>query len=105
MDAFKILDLNGKGYVSKLDLELSFNEIGIFPSKEELYLFFKRHDQDLDGLLRYGEFCKAILPLTSEYANLMNNRSPQKTLRNKEGLNIFEYETRYIYKKLINKLI
>jgi len=36
--------------------------MAIYPTRDELYLYFKRYDRDEDGLLRYSDFCKAILP-------------------------------------------
>jgi len=62
LDAFRLIDKKSRGYVSKTEMEFALNDIGIFPRKEELNLFFKRYDRDLDGLLRYSDFCKAILP-------------------------------------------
>lgn len=46
MDAFKIFENKGRGYITKLELESGLNNIGIYPSKDELYLFFKRFDKD-----------------------------------------------------------
>jgi len=57
MDAFRLFDVKGKGEISKFEAEIAFNDIGIFPTKDELYLFFKRFDKDCDGYLRYSEFC------------------------------------------------
>jgi len=62
LDCFKVFDRKGKGFISKIEFELSLNDIGVFPTRDELYLFFKRYDSDEDGYLRYSEFIKAILP-------------------------------------------
>jgi len=40
LDAFREFDSTGKGFISRLDLELALNDIGIFPSRDELYLIF-----------------------------------------------------------------
>ena len=77
LDAFRIFDKKGRGYVSKLEFELALNDLGIFPTKDEMYLFFKRFDKDADGLLRFSEFSKAVLPISNEYAIIMNNRNPK----------------------------
>ena len=74
LDAFRVFDLKGRGYVTKLEMELAFNDNAIYPTKDEMYLLFKRYDKDQDGFLRYSEFCKAILPQSTEYATMMNNR-------------------------------
>lgn len=51
------------------------NSIGIFPSLDELDLFVKRYDKDMDHRLRFSEFCEAFLPLDSYYSNLVNRRT------------------------------
>lgn len=62
--------------MSRLEFEVNLNAIGIFPTRIELYLFFKRFDVDCDGLLKYSEFSKALLPQDSYYGSLMNSKSP-----------------------------
>jgi Ca2+-binding EF-hand superfamily protein len=52
LDAFKIFDRKGKGFVTMTELERALHEIGLYPTKDELYLFFRRYDKDSDGLLR-----------------------------------------------------
>jgi hypothetical protein len=104
LDAFRIFDRKGRGYVSKLEFELNLNDLGIFPTKDEMYLFFKRFDKDLDGLLRFSEFTKAILPNSGEYANIMNNRNPKYSDIEYDVMP-FDYETKRIFFKLINKLM
>ena len=39
-DAFRIFDLNSNGVVTRSELRIGLNEIGIFPAQEELDLFF-----------------------------------------------------------------
>jgi len=103
LDAFRLIDKKGRGYISKIEMELALNDIGIFPRKEELNLFFKRFDRDLDGFLRYSDFCKAMIPQSSEYASLMNNRIPHY-LEEGEGLEIFDFDSRRLFKKLLTKI-
>jgi Ca2+-binding EF-hand superfamily protein len=43
-DAFRIFDIDSKGYVSYTDLKAGLSEIGVYPSVEELELFIKRYD-------------------------------------------------------------
>jgi len=104
LDAFRIFDNKGRGYINKLELELSLNDLGLFPSKDEIYLLFKRMDKDNDGLLRYSEFCKSMLPQSSEYASIMNNRNPRYSSQDDEAFP-FEYDTKRIFIKLLNKLL
>ena len=46
LDAFRIFDQKSRGYVTKLETELAFNDNGIYPTKDEMYLFFRRFDKD-----------------------------------------------------------
>jgi len=96
LDAFREFDSTGKGFISRLDLELALNDIGIFPSRDELYLIFKRADTDNDGLVRYAEFIKVISPQSSEYAALLNKRSPHYDTPD-AGIHNFGFETKLIF--------
>lgn len=69
-----------------------------------MYLFFKRYDSDSDGLLRYSEFTKIVSPQSSEYTTLMSNRAPHY-LDSASGFDTFEYDTRFLFKKLLNKAL
>lgn len=62
LDGFRFFDIKGRGYITSSELERGLEELGIFPTKDEIYLFFRRNDKDSDGLLRYSDFCKFILP-------------------------------------------
>ncbi|EGR34240.1 hypothetical protein IMG5_019570, partial [Ichthyophthirius multifiliis] len=102
-DAFRIFDKKGKGFVSKIELEINLNDIGIYPTKEEMILFFKRFDRDNDGLLKFSDFQYAILPFSEEYKVLGMSKMPN--FRNPDdGLANFQVETAVCFKKLINRL-
>ena len=53
LDAFRILDREARGSISAGEIELGLNDLSLFPSKDELYLFIRRYDGDNDGKLRY----------------------------------------------------
>ena len=55
-DTFRLFDKKGKCILSVGDIEEGFNDLGIYPNKEELYLFIRRFDKDSDGKLRYKAF-------------------------------------------------
>lgn len=74
-DAFRIFDLNANGYISYSELKSGLNDIGIFPSVEELELFIKRYDKNNDRRLRFSEFADAFSPLDNYYASLLNKRT------------------------------
>lgn len=102
-DAFRIFDRKGRGFISKLEFELAVNDIGIFPTRDELHLFFKRYDRDNDGLLKFSDFAELVTPNSPEYASLSRSRVPNY-LDPSEGLTGFSLETRLLYKKLLNKI-
>jgi Ca2+-binding EF-hand superfamily protein len=77
---------------------------GIYPTKDELYLFFKRYDRDNDGLLKFSEYVDLITPSSPEYASLSRSRVPNY-LNPDDGLINFTLETRRLYKKLLNKVL
>lgn len=74
-DAFRIFDINSFGYITLSDLKSGLNDIGIFPSYEELELFVKRYDKNYDNKLRFTEFCDAFTPIDNYYASLLNKRT------------------------------
>jgi Ca2+-binding EF-hand superfamily protein len=51
-DAFRYFDKKGKTFISVAEMEEGFSEIGIYPNKEDLYLFIRRFDKQGDGKLR-----------------------------------------------------
>ena len=76
IDAFRLLDPHGRGSVSKHDLAINLQRLGIEPTNAELTVFMKRFDKDNDSMLRYSEFCEAFLPIDSFHASLLAKKSP-----------------------------
>jgi Ca2+-binding EF-hand superfamily protein len=74
-DAFRIFDIDSRGWISQTDVKYGLNDIGVFPALEELDLFFKRYDKDQDGRIRFSEFCDAFTPAENYYATLLNRRT------------------------------
>jgi hypothetical protein len=73
-DAFRIFDSDNRGYVTQVDLKLGLNDLGVFPSGDDMDLFFSRYDTNGDRRIRFSEFCKAFEPSDSYYAALLNRR-------------------------------
>jgi EF-hand domain pair len=74
-DAFRIFDIDSRGWVSLSDLKYGLNEIGVYPAAEELDLFIKRYDKDLDGRIKFSEFCDSFTPVDNYYAIILNRRT------------------------------
>ena len=73
-DAFRIFDMDSRGWITLTDLKIGLNEIGVYPDQEELALFFKRYDKDMDNRLRFSEFSDAFSPIDSYYKQILNRR-------------------------------
>lgn len=52
-DAFRLFDQKGRGLISVSEIEQGFQDLEIYPNKEDVYLFIKRFDRDGDGKLKY----------------------------------------------------
>jgi Ca2+-binding EF-hand superfamily protein len=53
-DAYRYFDFYGTGaYISSKQFEQGLADLGVFPTRDQVSLFFKRFDTDYDGLLRY----------------------------------------------------
>jgi len=45
--------LKGRGFITSSEFERGLEKLGIFPTKDEIYLVFRRYDKDTDGLLKF----------------------------------------------------
>ena len=52
LDAFRFIDRKARGFISRIELEIALNDLGIYPKLDELKLFFERYDRDSDGLMK-----------------------------------------------------
>lgn len=78
-DAFRIFDIDSRGWISLTDLKIGLNEIGIYPSIEELELYIKRYDKNNDMRLRFSEFSDSFTPVDAYYSGLLNRRTSNDT--------------------------
>jgi Ca2+-binding EF-hand superfamily protein len=78
-DAFRIFDIDARGYITYSDIKMALNDIGVFPSVEDIELFIKRYDKNNDRKLRFSEFCDAFTPLDAYYGSLLNKRTSNDT--------------------------
>ena len=63
IDAFGILDEDGKGNLNPQELHVALRKNDIVATQEDCYLFFIRYNRDVDGLLKYSEFADAFMPV------------------------------------------
>lgn len=75
-DAFRIFELNGRGFINECDLKCGLNLIGVFPTDHEVRLLMKRFDLQKQGVLNYADFFDMVVPFEKEYRTLVENRCP-----------------------------
>jgi hypothetical protein len=78
-DAFRVFDIDAKGYITYSDLKNGLNDIGIFPTIEDVELYLKRYDKNNDSRIRFSEFCDSLTPVDAYYAQLLNKRVSNET--------------------------
>ena len=98
-DAFRIFDVDAKGYITYTDLKEGLNAIGVFPSHEELDLYIKRYDKNNDKRIRFSEFSDSFTPIDAYYGSLVNRRTSNDVRgRLYSRDDVFLSETRIEYK-------
>jgi Ca2+-binding EF-hand superfamily protein len=100
-DAFRCFDHRIEGSITLGDLKAGLNDLGVFPTYEELELFFKRYDVNRDNRLRFHEICNAFTTQDPYYASLVNRRTTNglkapRYVRDE----CFEYATRNEFKEV-----
>lgn len=59
-DAFAIFDVNGDGVLTHAEIRDGLAAIGVFPTSEEVDLWFRRYDSDGNMQISFKEFCHAF---------------------------------------------
>ena len=75
-DAFRIFELNGRGFLDECDLKCGLNLIGIFPTDHEVRLLMKRFDLQKQGVLNFADFFDMLVPFEKEYRSMVESRCP-----------------------------
>ena len=73
-DAFRIFDVDFRGYISAADIREGLSAIGVFPTSDEVDLFLARYDGNKDLRLNFNEFADAFLSTDSYYSHMLNRR-------------------------------
>jgi Ca2+-binding EF-hand superfamily protein len=99
LDAFKMIDLNNKGWVSFSELcdvlsRLFDIDTSTLSGRELLDLVFKRYDTNRDQKLSLAEFCKAFTPAGKEYGALVQGRAEFYAKRGINPMDFFNSDTR-----------
>ena len=100
-DAFRLFELDGRGYLDKEDLKCGLNLIGICPTDQELRLLMNRFDLQKKGGINYADFFDIVVPFEKEYRTMVEERLPNScyTCRCPD---IFSFKTISSLKDLFN---
>ena len=103
-DAFRLFELNGRGYLDKDDLKYGLNSIDVCPTDHELELLMKRFDLKKQGGINYADFFDIVVPFEKEYRTMVEDRIPRSCCpcRSPE---VFSYRTISTLKDLFDFII
>ena len=103
-DAFRIFELNGRGFLDQNDLKCGLNLIGVFPTDQEVRLLMKRFDLQKCGTLNYADFFDMLVPFEKEYRTMVENRCPSSCCACRCP-DVFCYSTICCLRNLFNLII
>ncbi len=75
-DAFRIFELDGRGFLDKDDLKYGLNLLNIYPTDHELRLLMKRFDLQKQGSINFPDFFDMLVPFEKDYRTMVENRLP-----------------------------
>jgi Ca2+-binding EF-hand superfamily protein len=104
-DAFRIFELDGRGYLTDLDIKYGLNALDIFATTEEISLVIKRYDVRKEGVLTYANFFEMVSPVDREYRRMLENRTPNKFSSSYNKVDVFLTSTKLLLSNLFNILI
>ena len=96
MSAFQTFNFRGLENLTKSEFsEALFSYIGnSFFNREQEHLIFTRYDSDMDGTIKYGEFCHLVVPNDRVLQGLLLGRAPNVAAR-------MSHETQEVFKRLL----
>ena len=63
-EVFRVFELEGRGFLSKEDSTVGFNEFGLYSKDFDIYLLLKRYDLKKEGFISYPNFFDLIAPFS-----------------------------------------
>ena len=90
MDAFRQFDIDGKGYITSLELTMGLMNLKINYTQSEISAFFKYFDLEGTKKVRFSDFSKAFLPFNKDKAAHILKREPINIQRQKNLELIFQ---------------
>lgn len=101
-DFFKTLDIRGDGRLTQSDLKQALERVYDFLdfTLDDIFMFFKRFDRNMTGLLDFNTIGLAVLPFSREYSGLVTDRPEYYCRREQDLRRYFVSETRHEIKAL-----
>lgn len=84
MKAFRKIDINGDGYISLEELYKIMTTKGEKMSRSDVKKMIDEVDENKDGRLDYGEFCKMIMETTEECKKVSRKIMEKKELKRRK---------------------
>ena len=103
-DAFRIFELDGRGYLDKDDLKYGLNLLDIYPTDHELRLLMKRFDLQKQGGISFPDFFDIVVPFEKDYRSMVERRLPRSCCPCR-CLDVFTISTICTLKNLFKLLI
>ena len=103
-DAFRIFELDGRGFITEDDLKYGLNILGVYPTPSEVHLLMKRFDLGKSGVMNYADFFDMVTPYEKDYRNMVECRPPNSCCACRCP-DVFLLSTRTYLKNLFNALI
>jgi Ca2+-binding EF-hand superfamily protein len=91
-DAFRMFDLEDKGYVSIAEFEETLESFHLPPLRDEVSLLVKHYSRIGDTRLLMSDFSTLLMPQGHEYARMIRSRLPYNSSV-RERRRVFTYET------------
>jgi Ca2+-binding EF-hand superfamily protein len=104
-DAFRIFELDGRGYLSDMDIKFGLNSLDILASSEEIQLLLMRYDLRGEGVLTYANFFEMMCPYDKEYRKLLEKRQPSNYVPKYNKADVFLSSTKILLQNLFNVII
>ena len=74
-DAFRMFEMEERGYVCDADFKFVLKELGIYPSLEEINVLIKTYSNGRDLILSFKEFSKLFLPFDDELSTKLRMKA------------------------------
>ena len=104
-DGFRLVDSNGKGFVTLGEFTNGLKELGINTSGKSVTLLFKRMDQDRDSRVRFSDFCVVFTSREKKQKSTLELRQPFYMHHLVDNDVYFSVKTRDVFKHTIEILM